>query len=166
MEKSHPVYSSYGADSKGNVYNKHNKKMSLHDNGNGYFYIGVFIDGKLKVIRASRFIYECFNGVIEKYKVIDHIDGDKKNNAIDNLQKITQSENCKKHFTKFEKTYVPAMKVEATNVDTGEKKEYKSMSSAAKDLKIQSACVRRICEGLQHMSISKEDEHKYSFKKI
>lgn len=165
MEKSHPTYTAYGADKAGNIYNKHNKKLSLHDNGNGYLYVGLSCDSKHHNIRASRFIYECFNGIVEKYKIIDHIDNNKLNNKLENLQMITQSANCKKHYKTYEKKYIPAMQVEALNLETNEKKIYKSMTEAGKVLDIKPACIKRICDGIQHMSISKIDGKKYFFKR-
>ena len=44
---------------------------------------------------VHRIIWETFNGEIPDGYVIDHIDCDKLNNSLSNLQLVTQSENCK-----------------------------------------------------------------------
>ena len=49
-----------------------------------------------KTTFVHRFIWECFNGLIPEGKVIDHINNDKKDNRLCNLQIMTQQQNCKK----------------------------------------------------------------------
>lgn len=41
-------------------------------------------------------VYECIRGNIPKDKVVDHIDNNKKNNRIDNLQLLTPKKNSNK----------------------------------------------------------------------
>ena len=64
----------------------------------GYFLFGLTLpDGCYRKIRVHQLVYHSFNKTepIENM-VVDHIDGDKSNNRLDNLQFITQSENCAK----------------------------------------------------------------------
>jgi hypothetical protein len=49
---------------------------------------------------SHRIIYAHVYGDIPEALVIDHIDGNKANNNIDNLQLMTQQENCKKSALK------------------------------------------------------------------
>lgn len=64
----------------------------------GYLYFGFFVGkgpNKKRIWRrAHRVVYEAFIGNIKNGLVIDHIDGDKHNNRIDNLRMVTHSENC------------------------------------------------------------------------
>jgi hypothetical protein len=46
-----------------------------------------------KSVSAHRFIYSYFRGEIPEGLVIDHINGDKSDNRLNNLQAITQYEN-------------------------------------------------------------------------
>jgi hypothetical protein len=163
MEKAHPMYTTYRADKEGNIYNKNNKKMQSHDNGNGYLYVCLRHNGNNHTLRASRFVFECFNGPIEKNKIIDHIDNNKLNNKIGNLQMITQSKNVKKYFETHEKKYKPAKKVNAIKYGTDEKTAYKSISYCGKILGVVPACVKRVCDKIQNFSLSKNDGTKYSF---
>ena len=64
---------------------------------NGYHKIKIkMCSQKFIKYLVYRFVYVCFNGIIEDNKVIDHIDNNKQNNILSNLQLLTQSENCKK----------------------------------------------------------------------
>lgn len=67
----------------------------------GYFvsdgYISVEVGGKS--LPSHRIIWEMFNGKIPDGLVVDHIDGDRTNNRIENLRVCTRAENsrnCKK----------------------------------------------------------------------
>lgn len=48
-----------------------------------------------KVYLLHRLIWRYFNGAITQGLVIDHIDGNPKNNRIDNLRMVTPSENAR-----------------------------------------------------------------------
>ena len=62
------------------------------------FIISETKDGKRNVKYPSvhRFVYETFNGEIPEGMTIDHINNDTSKNGIDNLQELTNSENCVK----------------------------------------------------------------------
>lgn len=49
-----------------------------------------------KLYLCHRIVWVLFNGEIPNGLIIDHIDSDRKNNKINNLQMITQSKNCVK----------------------------------------------------------------------
>lgn len=49
-----------------------------------------------KRVLVHRLIYETFKGRIPKGMQVDHIDGDKQNNALNNLQILTPEENIRK----------------------------------------------------------------------
>lgn len=56
----------------------------------GYLY--VYLYGKAKLVH--RLVYEAFNGKIPDGKEIDHDDGNRLNNKLDNLFARTHKENC------------------------------------------------------------------------
>lgn len=65
---------------------------SLHSHG--YKRVNLTdIHGNKKTKYVHRLVYESFNGRIEKPYEIDHIDGDKENNYLGNLQLVTHAEN-------------------------------------------------------------------------
>lgn len=49
--------------------------------------------GVRKCLSVHKFVWEYFNGPVEEGKVLDHIDGDRSNNRLDNLRAVTQREN-------------------------------------------------------------------------
>lgn len=62
----------------------------------GYLQIGLCIPGTPNIIvNKQRVVWVAFKGRIPDGYVINHIDGNRENNAIDNLECITQRENTK-----------------------------------------------------------------------
>jgi hypothetical protein len=71
-----------------NVKLNNNKAGSLRRDG----YIGIFINSKYHF--AHRIIWEMHNGRIPKGLVIDHINGIRSDNRLENLRLCTESQNC------------------------------------------------------------------------
>ena len=91
-----PNLKGYQASNIGNIrslnYNKKGiiKNLSQYSLG-GYLAVKITIDGKGRRYLAHRLIISAFKG--ENKKEVNHIDGDKHNNNIDNLEYCTRSEN-------------------------------------------------------------------------
>ena len=99
----HPFHKDYLASCYGKILSlKRNKKriLKLNTLRNGYLYFGLHINNTQKNYLVHRFVYECFKGVIPKGMETDHIDADKKNNSISNLQLLTKKENIRKSCCK------------------------------------------------------------------
>lgn len=95
MNYTHPTYKDYSCDELGNIYGPRKcLKQTLHHTD--YLVVSICSQGSGKQYRSHRFIYECVYGLIPANKVIDHIDGNKQNNAIYNLQLLTRGENTRK----------------------------------------------------------------------
>jgi hypothetical protein len=163
--KIHPIFTLYGADKEGNIYNvKLKRKINGTMNKMNQRFIGV--GGK--TILVSRFVYECFNEIITEGYQIDHKDNDRTNNKISNLQKLTKSENCKKKFREdgYKQNGQKMHRVESTEKGTNNKQTFRSISGAGKVLGICAASVWRVCRGEYFFATSKKDGKKYSFKYI
>lgn len=78
-------------------------------NSVGYLFISLCKDGKQKQILIHQLVAQAFlNHVIDKYTmVVNHIDGNKLNNRIDNLEVVTNRDNCSssKCFRKNQYTF-------------------------------------------------------------
>lgn len=72
------------------------------DNGKGYLRIKLTKNNKGKRIMLHRLIAEAFIDNPSNYKVVNHIDNNKYNNDIENLEWCTQSHNCL-HYHRFTK---------------------------------------------------------------
>lgn len=97
-----------------------------------YEHIVLNYKGKKYRKRVHRLMAEAF---LNNCKVVDHIDGDKSNNNLSNLQAITHSQNIKKAYE--ENDYVNPHKgrgiwIIAENKETLEKSYFRSMRSCEK----------------------------------
>lgn len=62
---------------------------------NGYLLVGLRKEGKQKFILVHRIVASAFIPNIENKKQVNHIDGNKLNNKVNNLEWVTASENIK-----------------------------------------------------------------------
>ena len=79
----------YGVNTDGEMINFHTGKLIKGSDRNGYKRVGI----DHHVYSIHRLIYETFIGSIPKGMYIDHIDGNRSNNALSNLRLVTQSNN-------------------------------------------------------------------------
>ncbi len=92
----HFEHKSYYATTDGEVisFKGRNPKFMIQcKHGRGYTQFVVSNGKDVKSYLTHRFIYECFYGEIPEGMQIHHIDHDKTNNALDNLQMVTDEEN-------------------------------------------------------------------------
>lgn len=84
-----------GSDSKTRQFNtRFSGKECGCDNGKGYSSIKIRIDGELFTLAAHRLAWLIAYGEMPVYD-IDHIDGNRSNNKIDNLRAVTKALNCR-----------------------------------------------------------------------
>ena len=69
------------------------KLLSPRKNGNGYLLVSLFKNGVAKTFLVHRLIYSTFVGEIPEGLQCNHIDEDKENNRVDNLNLMTSKEN-------------------------------------------------------------------------
>lgn len=94
MEKrEHPYWRGYYAAKNGSVFGQRVNYLKPILHHTGYTKITLRTAKKQKQVSIHRFVWETFNGEIPKDKVINHKDGDKTNNSLDNLELISNKEN-------------------------------------------------------------------------
>lgn len=99
----HSFYKGYFGDEEGNIYsNKYGyiKKLKKNVNKYGYEYVRLSKDKKAKHVLVHRFICSIFKLNELNKEQVNHIDGNKKNNRIDNLEWVTAKENTDHAFNK------------------------------------------------------------------
>ena len=172
----HPIYDLYARSKDGKII--HITKQIPHPgnkNKRGYLYVPVRKHGQSgqKIYSSHRFLWECHNGIIPEGKVIDHINDDKEDNRLCNLQLVTQQQNCKKSAKHRDYSFVAnnlknRKCVKAINKDTNEISYFKSMYAINQHLSINEGIVKMVCEGLNYCKsgVSKKDGHRYTFQYI
>lgn len=98
-------------DENGNVFRKTKTglvlcKITITKNGYGLVFVG---DLKKKV-SLHRLIWKAFNGDIPEGLQIDHIDGDKSNNKLNNLRCVSSLENMHNPITHLKRQTEFSMK--------------------------------------------------------
>ena len=111
----------------GFLFNKKSGRVLKGNDRCGYK--RVRIDGAYYSVH--RLVYETFVGPIAENMVIDHIDGDKGNNNLENLRCISQSENMKNAYSKGHKGQHP---VKQYDLARNYIKTYPSCTAAAQEM--------------------------------
>ena len=168
----HPIYDLYAADKNGNIINIIKKKQfkgNKKRNGNLKCMVRRH-KGIAKNYHVHRFVWECFNGIIEGGKVIDHINSNKEDNSLANLKLVTQQENCKKSaasrdYTFTKNNYNNRKCVKAVNTVTKEELYYNSISAVQQNLGINAGVIKNVCEGNNYCKTgkSKINNNVYNF---
>jgi hypothetical protein len=145
--KKHPIYTNYASDKNGNVINLVIQKFLVaqcHKNNYKLIYIRIKPNAQKKYM-LHRFIYECHNGLIPSDKEIDHIDNNRSNNKLENLQLLSHRENNNKSNISRNFKRNSNVCIKSTCIETGELDHFHSYSSVQRDLGIHSAIVYMIC---------------------
>lgn len=98
--KSKIIYDNYTIYENGDIYNKYNKKMVSVDNGRGYLSLGLQIEPKGKRVYKAvhRLLAEAFIPNPNNYSDVNHIDGNRRNNNLSNLEWCTHGENIQHSY--------------------------------------------------------------------
>lgn len=84
----------YSVDEYGSVFDKYNKRYLKHfNNGFGYEYVMMSLNGKYKQYKVHRLVAETFIPNPENKPFVNHIDCNRSNNYYKNLEWCTQKEN-------------------------------------------------------------------------
>lgn len=116
----------------------------------GYLTIGLHKDNKVKKVNVHRLIAKTFIPNINNYNVINHIDGNKTNNKIENLEWCTQSHNAKESIRLG--LQIPYNKKIVLQYDKNGNfiKEYKSTCDAQRETKIFQSNISKCCLKQRH----------------
>ena len=130
--KPHPIYDEYYGTKDGKVFStKWNKlkqiKPVLNKCNNGYYVVHLRKDGKKYQVYHHRFIADIFLPNPDNLNELNHIDEDKGNNCVENLEWATRKHNV---------SYSLAKEYIIENVVTGEKNKIRNLSDWCKENKI------------------------------
>ena len=123
---------------------------------NGYAYVSIVSHGKRSKVSVHRLVAACFIPNPENKPCVNHIDGNKSNNNVDNLEWSTFSENIKHSWdsglrvmTNSGREALSASRRKSVKCSNGV--VYKSSADASRDLGIS---VQSICNALKGRSHS------------
>lgn len=139
-------YSSYEVSNEGNIRNKETMQMvKPHKTRNGYNILKLYRDGKPYTRQVHRLVAMAFIGDVEGLEV-NHKDGNKTNNNVENLELVSRSENIKHAYasgliTEHHPDVMPRRKVRC--ITNG--KEYESIHETSRSLGVDIAEIRRVC---------------------
>ena len=156
----HPFYNRYAASKDGQIFGKKHKiilKKILNKGNGGYLFFFAYNEKGRRFYSVSRFVYECFYGKIPKDKEVDHVDNNKVNNCIDNLQLLSRKENVIKSNGKS---------VMSFNIETREEKTFRSIKEASEEIGVCSTSICLNCKKKSKIAISKKDGMVYIFNYI
>ena len=119
----------YAVSDDGRVFNiRSGRELKPKDN-KGYFEVTLSSNVGKKHFRVHRLVYQAFVGELDDTLVIDHIDGNRKNNHQSNLRQIHTRENTNRakshpygmgvHFLKNRNKYIATIGIEGKSYYLG-----------------------------------------------
>jgi len=127
----------YAITSCGKVWSYRRKKFLKPIDKNGYLRVSLTKDKETKWFYIHRLVAEAYIPNPNEYDTIDHIDFNKTNNCLNNLQWMNRSENSRK------RRYCGGKPVSCIELNT----IYPSASEAAKCLNLDPSSISKVCRG-------------------
>lgn len=119
---------------------KYNRYLKPHLTNRGYLRIGLNKDKVIKTTGVHRLVAEAFIPNPDNLPCVDHIDGNKLNNKVENLQWISYSDNTRKACVGKDRRPKPVICIETGKV-------YKNIKEANRDLHIPEAVLSAVVRG-------------------
>ena len=131
----------YAITSCGKVWSYKRKKFLKPRSNRGYLQVCLRKDGERKNYRIHRLVAEAYIPNPNNYDTVDHIDFNRTNNCVNNLQWMSGSENCRKRrdYKRFD-TSKPVRCIELNTI-------YPSATEAARCLNLDQSSISKACRG-------------------
>jgi len=101
--------------SNGNIYKKCNDGLyrltqTELNPSSRYLYVSIRVNGKMKNLLAHRIVAETFLENKENLPTVNHIDGNRENNSVENLEWCSQAENVRHMVNMHKQRYLTSLK--------------------------------------------------------
>ena len=118
----------------------YNRELHPHLTNRGYLRVNLSKDKTVKRAHIHRLVAEAFIPNPDNLPDVDHIDGNKLNNNVENLQWVSHSDNCRKACKGNDRKPKPVICIETGKI-------YKTIKDANRELHIPEAVVSAIVRG-------------------
>lgn len=140
MYRKEPIkmFPEYSIDTDGIVYSKRGKPLKYSINHNGYCIVNLYVEGRRIGFSVHTLVAKQF---IENFDIkrtqVNHKDGNKQNNCVENLEWVTPKENTRHSYlvlghSKTGANNAMAKKVAAYDKDGALKHEFNALADAAR----------------------------------
>lgn len=134
----------YQISNYGRVYSKKHKKTMVGRDNKGYSIINLRKDGKTKTVSIHRLVADAFIENKHCKREVNHIDENKKNNNVSNLEWVTPKENIN-HGTLTQRLSKKVVQIDK-NTNKAIKK-YNSIGNASEKTGLWESEISRCCKG-------------------
>jgi hypothetical protein len=142
-----PECPGYLATREGEIYSSKTHALLTKDPSRGYFVVSITREGKESKKYVHKLIASAYHDNIEQKQMVNHIDGNKHNNCVDNLEWVTAHENAQHAVStnlKPSKGGVDQLTLTGVVVDT-----HATLNAASTHIGIAKSAVSRCCLGKQ-----------------
>lgn len=116
----------------------------------GYFVVGISVKGRVKITRVHRLVAEAFIDNPENKPMVNHKDGDKSNNCVENLEWATAKENAHHAFDTGLRNNDHYVKKVAQIKDGKILKTWRSIIEASRGLDMSKSNISSCCTGRKY----------------
>lgn len=93
-------FKNYEINKDGSIWSYNRKHfLTPTPDGSGYLQVKLYKDGVPYPLKVHKIVFETFNHPIPDGFEIDHINGNEKDNRVENLRCVTHPENCRNEIT-------------------------------------------------------------------
>lgn len=138
------IFENYTVSRDGKIWSLLSKKY-LKFMVNTYYYVTFRTNGKRRNYAVHRIVAEAYVPNPNNYKIVNHKDGNKKNNNVENLEWCTHEENCKHAYSSGIRKSQAKFIIQYEN--SNKLNEFSSANEASLATSIPASTISNICRG-------------------